>query len=193
MTDAAEEREESAGREPPWARTVFAAGLTAMFTVLVALSAFFSAAAASDSDDNFAAANLALTDANFFFEQGVDALIEELAAEGIEIDRVCVLAVVSPAAEGLCDDTSALDELTADDPVFATGFEAQASADDAFALGLRKSKESVDYQAALVLFAVGLALSAWASLSDMAVRPRFMFVSTALSALVAGLVRLLTV
>lgn len=179
--------------EPLWARTIVTAGLTAVFTALVAMAAFLSAAAASDSDDNYARANLALTDANFFFEQSVDALIEESAAAGVEVDRVCVLALVSDAAEDLCDDIEELQDLTIDDPVLNAGYGAQAAADEAFAIGLEKSTESVDYQAALVLFAVGLALSAWASLSDMSRRVRAIFIVTALVALVAGLFRVLTV
>lgn len=51
----------------------------------------------------------------------------------------------------------------------------------------------MDYQAALVLFAVGLALSAWASLSDMATQSRVVFIVLALAALAAGLLRLLTI
>jgi hypothetical protein len=183
----------SALDRPWWAGTTVAAAMTAVFTVLVAISAFLSASAASDSDDNYATSNLALTDANFFFEQGVDSLIEELAVGGQEVDRVCVLGLVDDSAADLCGDISELEDLTVDDPVFNAGFEAQEDAEEAYAVGLKKSKESVDLQAALVLFAVGLALSAWASLSDMARRSRVVFLALALVALAVGVIRLLTV
>ena len=72
-------------------------------------------------------------------------------------------------------------------------FKGQKDAEEAYAVGLKKSKESVDLQAALVLFALGLALSAWASLSDMATRSRVVFLALALVALAVGVIRLLTV
>jgi hypothetical protein len=51
-------------------RSTTAAAVTALCTVLVALSAFLAASAASDSDDNYAIAAQSLEDANFWYEQG---------------------------------------------------------------------------------------------------------------------------
>lgn len=178
---------------PWWSGSTAAAALTAVSTVLVALSAFLSAQAASNSDDNYAVATLALTDANFFYEQAADALLEELAAEGVEVDRICMLALITDAAAGQCDGVAELEDFAADDPILAAGDDAQEVADAAFAVGLEESNRSVAYQAALVMYAVALALSAWASLSETSSRSRVIFLVLALVSLAAGTIRLATV
>ncbi len=180
-------------RVPWWRGTGVAAGLTALCTVLVALSTFLSAQSASNSGDNYAAANRALTDANFFFEQGVDALQEDLDAEGFAADRICLLALVTDAADDECEGVEELAALAAGDPILEAGFEAQAQADSAAAEGLRESTRSVEFQAALVLFAVGLALSAWAALAGTGDRSRTAFLLIAVGATVVGVLRLVTV
>ncbi|MEO1055895.1 MAG: hypothetical protein AAFY28_03180 [Actinomycetota bacterium] len=183
----------SDGSPPWWRGTGITAGLTALCTVLVALSTFLSAQSASNSDDNYAAANRALTDANFFFEQGVDALQEELDADGLDADRICLLALVTDAAADACDGFDELAALAAADPILDAGFQAQLEADEAAAEGLRESTRSVEFQAALVLFAVGLALSAWAALAGTGDRTRTVFLVIATGATVAGVLRLVTV
>ncbi|MEM9513700.1 MAG: hypothetical protein AAGA42_02495 [Actinomycetota bacterium] len=179
---------------PPWWRgTGVAAGLTALCTVLVAVSTFLSSQSASNSNDNYASASRALTDANFFFAQGVDALQEELNADGLAADRICLLALVTDAADDVCDGFDDVAELAADDPVLDAGFAAQLDADEAAAEGLRESTRSVEFQAALVLFAVGLALSAWAALAGTGDRSRTAFLLIAVAATVVGVLRLVTV
>ncbi len=173
-----------------WASTTTAAGLTAVCSVLVAVSAFLAAGAASDADDQYAASNLDLTDANFLLGVAVESLLEE---SDDEFDRVCVLALIDADAETTCDGEDDLRARFADDPIWSGGFEAQDLADAAYQRGLEQSSRSVNFQAALVMFATGLALSAWASLSDTGQRARAIFTVVSIGSLVLGLLRLLTV
>ena len=75
----------------------------------------------------------------------------------------------------------------------SAGFDAQEAADQAAAVGLAESTKSVDYQAALVMFAIGLAMSAWAALAETGQRARSVFLIVAVASVAAGLIRLVTV
>lgn len=170
------------------------AGVTAACTVLLALTSFFSARAASDSDDSYALASQDLTDANFFYEQGIAALSEDMAAVGDDLDRDCLLGLFSEEALEFCDrEFAEVVELADSDPTIRIADEFQESADGFLVTGLAKSAEAVEYQSALVVFAVGLALSAWASLKDSSGPIRTIFGLVAMAALIVGVIRLLTI
>lgn len=173
-----------------WTSTTTSAGLTAVCSVLVAVSAFLAASAASDADDLYASSNLDLTDANFLLGVAVEGL---LAESDDEFDRVCVVGLINSEAESVCTGDDDLRARFADDPIWAGGFEAQDDADEAYARGLVQSARSVAFQAALVMFATGLALSAWASLADTGARQRAIFTAISAGSLALGLLRLVTV
>ncbi len=192
-------------------RSTTAATVTALCTVLVALSAFLAASAASDSDDNYAIAAQSLEDANFWYEQGASVLREDLSNFlEIETDPYCVIGLIfetdgeSDIEDQLEDvgqfcfelseaELTAVVEWTLDDDVVAVAHENQDAADVALESGLEDSAKSVDYQAALVLFAIGLALSAWAALTHTGDKARIIFLLLAVVALSGGLIRLVTV
>jgi hypothetical protein len=91
------------------------------------------------------------------------------------------------------DELTAVVEWTLGDDVLEVANENQDAADVALESGLEDSARSVDYQAALVLFAIGLALSAWAALTATGDKARIIFLLLAVLALSGGLVRLVTV
>lgn len=167
--------------------------------MLVALSAFASASAASDSDDEYAVASQQLADANFWYEQGAATLRQDLQNFlAIEADQYCTIDLIFEGDAAVCEDLTE-DELeaaidwAAEDEILAQANLNQAEADAQLASGLTNSTRSVRYQAALVLFAIGLALSAWASLADSSSRAWLMFVVLAAMSTGVGLLRLLTV
>lgn len=91
------------------------------------------------------------------------------------------------------DDLAAAVEWTLEDDVLEVANRYQGDADVALESGLANSAKSVDYQAALVLFAIGLALSAWAALTDTADKVRIIFILLAVFALAGGLVQLVAI
>lgn len=210
MTDQDEPNGEA--QEPSFLmRSTTAAAVTALCTVLVALSAYLAASAASDSDDEYAIAAQSLEDANFWYEQGANVLRDDLSnLLEIDTDPYCVVGLVF-GADSESDVEDQLEEIgeycyelgedevaeavewTLDDDVLAVANENQEAADAALESGLENSAKSVDYQAALVLFAIGLALSAWAALTNTADKARVIFLLLAVIALSGGLVRLATV
>lgn len=180
-------------------RSTLAAGLTAICTVMVALSAFLSAAAASDSDDQYALAGQRLEDANFWYEQGADVLREDLRNFfEIEVDQYCAITLIFDGEVATCaelddDDLAEVIAWVADDDVLEAANANQDLADDLLAKGLENSAKAVDYQAALVMFATGLALSAWASLSDTSKQARRIFVVLSIVSLAGGFLQLLAI
>ena len=185
---------EAATRDPWRWRSIALASLTAVLTVAVATASFLSAQAASASGDSYATSTLALADANFFFEQGVRAFIEDLEADGEVVDLDCVLALFAEGIEEFCDgDLEEIRELADMDPVLIVGDRNQAIADAEYEVGLAKSNDSVEYQSGLVILAVGLALSAWASLSERSSRVSMIFAGISVVALVVGVAQLAAV
>ena len=187
-------REEAATHDPWRGRSIALASLTAVLTVAVATAAFLSAQAASASGDSYATSTLALADANFFYEQGVRAFIEDLEAGGEAVDRDCVLSLFADGIDEFCEgDLEEIQALADEDPVLIVGDRNQAIADAEFEVGLAKSNEAVEYQSGLVILAVGLALSAWASLSERSHRVSLIFAGISVVALVAGVAQIATV
>ncbi|MGI9644795.1 MAG: hypothetical protein ACR2O6_05735 [Ilumatobacteraceae bacterium] len=193
MSQAGEQETGTESKKTPWwASTTFAAGLTAVCTVLVAYSSFRSAEAASNSADLYAQSAIDVSLANFYLEQGSDALLEDLPDD---LTRLCLVEVQLEPQDPLCTDeelTTAEDFLLSDDAILL-GLDLNDAGEAAYAEGLAESKKSVDLQASLVLFAIGLALSAWAALSDTATRARIVFEVLAIVSVVVGLAQLVSV
>jgi hypothetical protein len=190
---AGDDRREVDAAQPWWRRPIgdaALAGVTATLTVLLAVSSFLSAKAASESDDNYAFSLSNLTDAAFFYEQGFADVTEAL---GGSLDRNCLLGITNPEYLEVCPDREEVLRLSNLNPAILLANEYQGEANYQIATGRDKSIDAVKYQSALVIFAIGLALSAWASLTTHAGVIRTTFAWISVGALVVGVLRMLSI
>ena len=86
---------------------VVSASLTVLLTVGVGLATLLAAQANSDSADNYALSALALNDANLFYSQGIESVLEQIDLnDEYWADRDCLNQVLTAETADKCLDVS---------------------------------------------------------------------------------------
>ncbi len=174
---------------------VVSASLTVLLTVGVGLAALLAAQASSDSADNYALSALALNDANLFYSQGIESVLEQIALnDEYWADRDCLNQVLAAETADKCLEVSEeYTQLIESNVTIQMANNFQSEADIAWDTGLKKSSISVKYQSVVLFFAIGLSLVALASIGDNRVRSQRLLLLLSAAALVFGTIRLIII
>ena len=180
------------GQSTTW---VVSASLTVLLTVGVGLAALLAAQANSDSADNYALSALALNDANLFYSQGIESVIEQIDLnDEYWADRDCLNQVLTAETADKCLDVSEeYTRLIESNVTIQMANNFQSEADVAWDTGLNKSSISVKYQSVVLFFAIGLSLVALASIGDNRVRSQRLLLFLSAAALAFGTIRLIMI
>ena len=184
--------DDAKGKSVHW---LISAALTVLLTIGVGLAALLAAEADSDSADNYALSALSLNDANLFFSQGIESVLEQIAIDyDYWPDRDCLNQVLTAEISDKCFSVSdQYTELVESNTTIQLATEFQEQADEAWDKGLRESSISVKYQAVVLFFAIGLSLVALASIGDSRIRSQYLLLSLSALALAFGIVRLIII
>ena len=174
---------------------IISASLTVLLTIGVGLAALLAAQANSDSADNYALSALALNDANLFYSQGIESVLEQIALnDEYWADRDCLNQVLTNVTPGKCLDVSEeYTQLIESNATIQLANNFQVEADIAWDKGLKESSISVKYQAVVLFFAIGLSLVALASIGDNRIRSQRLLLFLSVAALVFGTIRLIVI
>tara|TARA_B000000475_G_scaffold263355_1_gene249762 strand:+ start:962 stop:1525 length:564 start_codon:yes stop_codon:yes gene_type:complete len=174
---------------------VVSATLTVLLTIGVGLAALLAAQADADSADNYALSALSLNDANLFFSQGIESVLEQIATDyDYWPDRDCLNQVLTAEISDKCSSVSdQYTELVESNTTIQLATEFQDQADEAWDKGLRESSDSVKYQVVVLFFAIGLSLVALASIGNSRIRSHYLLLFLSALALAFGIVRLIII
>jgi len=174
---------------------VVSATLTIILTIGVGSAALLAAQANSDSADNYALSALSLNDANLFFSQGIESVLEQIATDyDYWPDRDCLNQVLTAEVSDKCSSVSdQYTELVESNTTIQLATEFQEQADEAWDKGLRESSDSVKYQVVVLFFAIGLSLVALASIGNSRIRSQYILLFLSALALAFGIVRLIII